>query len=121
MKIAVINGSPKGKYSITLQTMHYIKKLNPQHKFKTIHVGQKIRALENDFSELFSDYDFYNERSGALKMFKHIRENQIFYKTYFKLLFKQWIWCCCSNTVVRIALNLFFILNLLIQSSLLAL
>ena len=41
--------------------------------------------LENDFSNLFADYDYFNERSGALKMFTHIKENQIFYKTYFKL------------------------------------
>ena len=34
--------------------------------------------LENDFSNLFADYDYFNERSGALKMFKHIKENQIF-------------------------------------------
>ncbi len=41
--------------------------------------------LESDFSNLFADYDYYNERSGALKMFRHIKENQIFYNTYFKL------------------------------------
>lgn len=43
--------------------------------------------LENDFSNLFSDYDYFNERTGALKMFKHIKENQIFYNTYFKLCY----------------------------------
>ena len=43
--------------------------------------------LENEFSNLFADYDYLNERSGALKMFKHIKENQIFYKTYFKLCY----------------------------------
>ena len=45
------------------------------------------KMLENDFSNLFSDYDYFNERTGALKMFKHIKENQIFYKTYFKLCY----------------------------------
>ena len=39
--------------------------------------------LEKEFSSLFADYDYFNERTGALKMFKHIKENQIFYKTYF--------------------------------------
>ena len=43
--------------------------------------------LEDDFSDLFADYDYFHERSGALKMFTHIRENQIFYKTYFKLCY----------------------------------
>ena len=43
--------------------------------------------LENEFSNLFADYDYFNERTGALKMFEHIKENQIFYKTYFKLCY----------------------------------
>ena len=43
--------------------------------------------LENDFSSLFADYDYFHERSGALKLFTHIQQNQIFYKTYFKLCY----------------------------------
>ena len=43
--------------------------------------------LEKEFSNLFADYDYFNERTGALKMFRHIKENQIFYKTYFKLCY----------------------------------
>jgi AcrR family transcriptional regulator len=45
------------------------------------------QKLEQDFSNLFADYDYFNERSGALKMFQHIKENQLFYKTYFKLCY----------------------------------
>ena len=43
--------------------------------------------LEQDFSNLFSNHAFFNGRDGALKMFTHIKENQIFYKTYFKLCY----------------------------------
>ena len=43
--------------------------------------------LETEFSSLFADYDYFNERTGALKMFTHIKENQIFYNTYFKLCY----------------------------------
>lgn len=43
--------------------------------------------LEVEFSDLFANYDYFNERTGALKMFRHIKENQIFYKTYFKLCY----------------------------------
>ena len=51
-------------------------------------LADKVRkALERDFSNLFADYDYFNERSGALKMFRHIKENQLFYKTYFKLCY----------------------------------
>ena len=43
--------------------------------------------LEQEFSDFFSDYDDIHEHTGALKMFRHIKENQLFYKTYFKLCY----------------------------------
>ena len=45
------------------------------------------KRLEEDFSNLFAEYDYFNDRSGAEKMFSHIRENQLFYQTYFKLCY----------------------------------
>jgi multimeric flavodoxin WrbA len=60
MKIAIINGSPKGKYSITLQTSLYLEKKYPEHEFCVLHAGQTIKALEKDFSaakELLSSCD----------------------------------------------------------------
>lgn len=50
MNILVLNGSPKGEYSITLQTVRYLEKKFPQHTFRVLHVGQKIKSLEKDFS-----------------------------------------------------------------------
>ena len=50
MNILVLNGSPKGEYSITLQTVRYLEKLNSQDTFTVLHVGQRIKALEKDFS-----------------------------------------------------------------------
>ena len=50
MNILVINGSPKGKYSITLQTVNYLAKLYPEHAFDILDVGRKIKAFEKDFS-----------------------------------------------------------------------
>jgi len=41
--------------------------------------------LEKDFSTLFSDDSNSRTNTGAVKMFSHIKENQLFYKTYFKL------------------------------------
>ncbi len=51
MKITVINGSPKGKYSITLQTVRYLERKYPEHTFSVLDAGQKIKALEKDFSQ----------------------------------------------------------------------
>lgn len=65
MNILVINGSPKGETSITLQTVLYLQKhfstknANPHgmkhhsikhHNFTFLHAGQRIKALEKDFS-----------------------------------------------------------------------
>ena len=51
MNILVLNGSPKGEYSITLQTVRYLEKLNPEHSFAVLHVGRQIKSLEKDFSK----------------------------------------------------------------------
>ena len=57
MNILVINGSPKGKYSITRQTVNYLEKLNPQHSFITVHAGQQIKKLERDFSSVITEVE----------------------------------------------------------------
>jgi putative NADPH-quinone reductase len=51
MNILVLNGSPKGEYSITLQTVRYLEKLHPEHTFEVLHVGRQINGLEKDFSK----------------------------------------------------------------------
>ena len=51
MNILVLNGSPKGKYSITLQTVLYLQRLYPACTFDVLNVGQKIKSYEKDFSE----------------------------------------------------------------------
>ncbi len=50
MQILVINGSPKGKNSVTLQTLNYLQILRPEHTFEILHVGQNVKKLEKDFS-----------------------------------------------------------------------
>jgi NAD(P)H-dependent FMN reductase len=50
MKFLILNGSPKGKYSITLQTTRYLEKVYPDHSFEVLNVGQKTKSLEKEFS-----------------------------------------------------------------------
>jgi len=54
MKILILNGSPQGNDSITLQTALYLEKRFPGHEYSYLHVGQQIRALEKDFSRAAS-------------------------------------------------------------------
>ncbi len=51
MNILVINGSPKGKNSITYQTCLYLEKLFSKHNFSVLHVGQQIKKFEKDMTE----------------------------------------------------------------------
>ncbi len=50
MNILILNGSPKGSYSITLQTTRFLEVLHPEHTFEVLDIGKKIKALEKDFS-----------------------------------------------------------------------
>ena len=46
MNILVVNGSPKGQNSITLQTTNYLKILHPEHEVSVLDAGQKIKPLD---------------------------------------------------------------------------
>ena len=50
MKFCVINGSPRGEYSITLQTLLYLEKLYPEHRFDFLNVAAEIRRFEKDMT-----------------------------------------------------------------------
>ena len=50
MKVLVLNGSPRGDYSVTLHTVKYIEHFYPQCEFEVINVGRRIKKLEKDFS-----------------------------------------------------------------------
>ena len=49
MNILVLNGSPKGEHSITLQTLRYLEKKFQIDNMEVLHVGMKIKSLERDF------------------------------------------------------------------------
>jgi len=49
MKIAVLNGSPKGDHSVTLQYARFIQQQFPEHEFETYNVAQRIEVSgDND-------------------------------------------------------------------------
>jgi len=50
MNILVINGSPAGNNSITLQTVHYLERHFPECHFDILHAGAQIRKMEKDFA-----------------------------------------------------------------------
>ncbi|MFI3229876.1 MAG: NAD(P)H-dependent oxidoreductase [Bacillota bacterium] len=51
MKICVVNGSPRGKYSVTIHTSLYIeKKWGADDEFNYLNVGQGIKGHEKNFA-----------------------------------------------------------------------
>ncbi len=48
MKIIVLNGSPKGDISVTMQYVQFIQKKFPQHELKTLNISQRIQAIEKE-------------------------------------------------------------------------
>lgn len=54
MKIIVLNGSPKGELSVTLQYVRFAARKFPDHTFEIFHVAQTIRKLEKD-EKAFND------------------------------------------------------------------
>ena len=51
MHVLVINGSPSGKNSITLQTVLFIEKHFKKIEFRYLHVGSGIHAIEKNFAD----------------------------------------------------------------------
>ena len=48
MKIVVLNGSPKGQVSVTMQYVRFLEKKSPQHKFTILNVCHDSKQLEED-------------------------------------------------------------------------
>ncbi len=48
MNIVIVNGSPKGNFSISLHTCLYIQKLFPNHSYEILNVGQQIKKIEKN-------------------------------------------------------------------------
>jgi multimeric flavodoxin WrbA len=58
MKIIVLNGSPKGDISVTMQYVHFVQKKFPQHELKILNISQRIKAIEkkkNVFWEIIDE------------------------------------------------------------------
>ncbi|MGM0419294.1 MAG: NAD(P)H-dependent oxidoreductase [Thermodesulfobacteriota bacterium] len=51
MKIAVLSGSPKGKNSVSLQSVKYLEKKFSTHEFNYFQISQSIKKLESDPDE----------------------------------------------------------------------
>jgi multimeric flavodoxin WrbA len=77
MKFCVINGSPKGKYSVTLQSIRYLEKKFEEHTFDVYNVGQQIKAIEKDMSKVVTGMKEADAIIFAYPVYTFIAPSQI--------------------------------------------
>jgi len=90
MKITVLNGSPKGELSVTIQSVGYLAKIYPQHEFNIIHIAQKIKRLETDPAVFNKVIDQVRASDAVLWSFPlYILIVHAHYKRFIELIFER--------------------------------
>jgi multimeric flavodoxin WrbA len=90
MNITVLNGSPKGDLSVTMQYVAYLAKIYPQHEFTILHVAQKIKHLEKDPAAFIEVIDQVRASDAVLWGFPlYILIVHAHYKRFIELIFER--------------------------------
>jgi multimeric flavodoxin WrbA len=90
MKIAVLNGSPKGEVSITMQYVHFLEQRFPEAEFKFFDVALKIMKLEKDekaFQEIIAEIAAADAVLWAFPLYYLLVASQ--YKRFIELIFEK--------------------------------
>jgi NAD(P)H-dependent FMN reductase len=66
MRIAVLNGSPRGGKSVGIKSALFLQKKFPQHEFEILDVGIRIRHLESDIDAFQDVVDKVRASDGVL-------------------------------------------------------
>jgi len=90
MKIVVLNGSPKGNASITIQYVHFIAKHFPQHEYSFINIAHDIKQIENSedkFLDLIGKISRADFIFWAFPVYFYFVSAQ--YKRFIELIFEK--------------------------------
>lgn len=89
MKITVLNGSPKGDTSITMQYVHYMLKEFPDHDYTIHNISHRIKGIERDikaFNEVIASVRNSGMVIWAFPLYYFLVPSQ--YKRFIELLFE---------------------------------
>ncbi len=90
MTITVLNGSPKGQVSVTMQYVKYLQKTLPEHAFQIIDIAQDIRRIEKDETVFRSVIDAVRNADGVLWAFPlYVMLVHADYKRFIELVFER--------------------------------
>ena len=87
MKIAVLNGSPKGDLSITVQYIKFIQKSFPEHEFNIINISERIKKIENNedyFNKIIENINNSDAIIWAFPLYVFLVASQ--YKRFIELI-----------------------------------
>jgi multimeric flavodoxin WrbA len=90
MKIAVLNGSPKGQISVTMQYVHFLQQKFPDTEFKIFDIALKIKKLEKekkDFQEIIGEISAADAVLWAFPLYISLVCSQ--YKRFIELIFER--------------------------------
>lgn len=90
MKIAVLNGSPKGRTSVTVQYVNFLQMKLPDVEFQFLDVAQKIKKLEEDETSFRQIIDEVSDSAAVLWAFPlyfFLVSSQ--YKRFIELVFER--------------------------------
>jgi len=90
MKIAVLNGSPKGQLSVTLQYVSFLQRKFPEIEFQIFDVALKIKKLEEDdklFEETIGQIAAADAVLWAFPLYFFLVSSQ--YKRFIELIFER--------------------------------
>jgi multimeric flavodoxin WrbA len=90
MKIAVLNGSPKGQVSVTLQYVSFLQRKFPEIEFQIFDVALKIKKLEEDdkfFKETIGQIASADAVLWAFPLYFFLVSSQ--YKRFIELIFER--------------------------------
>lgn len=66
MKITVLNGSPKGEQSVTMQYVTFMQKKYPSYSYKIINISQRIKRIEKDEKAFLEIIEEINNANAIL-------------------------------------------------------
>jgi NAD(P)H-dependent FMN reductase len=90
MRFAVLNGSPKGDVSVTMQYVRFIQKKYPSHEFMIQNISQRISKLEEDevaFQEVIRSIGSADGVLWAFPLYYFLVPSQ--YKRFIELIWER--------------------------------